>query len=283
MARPLLLLLCCCCLTPTARPAAAAAAASAEDDPSSPCKAKPCPSHPGRTFCPADPTPNQCDKPSHPPCRCAPPGPPPSPLPPPPPRPMHRPWLHATMPIPQRVEALMAAMTFEEKLLQLVMADIRFGPPPARGSRGRWNSTTKVLGLGGWGATAASGAAIGPAAGPHDGSQAEDGADPLGCTVDDTYCRIAHLREVQLAFLNQTRLGERFRPSLSWPVVAPTARAVAGIPISFVEETSHAGGAGGTIFPMGVTQGASWNTSLAHAVGEAIALEARSWCDCRHA
>ena len=111
----------------------------------------------------------------------------------------------------------MAAMTFEEKLLQLVMADIRFGPPPAPGSRGRWNSTSKVLGLGGWGATAASGAAIGPAAGPHDGSQAEDGAEPLGCTVDDTYCRIAHLREVQLAFLNQTRLGERFLPPLCWP------------------------------------------------------------------
>ena len=130
----------------------------------------------------------------------------------------------------------------------------------------------------------ASSAAIGPAAGPHDGSQVEDGAEPLGCDVDDTYCRIAHLREVQLAFLNQTRLGERFRPSLSWPVVAPMGSpAVAGIPISFVEETSHAGGAGGTIFPMGVTQGASWNTSLAHAVGEAIALEARSWCDCRHA
>ena len=98
----------------------------------------------------------------------------------------------------------------------------------------------------------ASGAAIGPAAGPHDGLQAEGGAEPLGCDVDATYCRIAHLREVQLAFLNGTRLG---------------------IPVSFVIETSHCGAAGGTIFPMGVTQGASWNVSLAHEVGEAIAKE----------
>ena len=139
----------------------------------------------------------------------------------------------------------MHEMTFEEKLLQLVMADIRYGAPTRNE---RWNETEKVLDLGGWGATAASGAAIGPPGGPH-GLQNGDGCGTIAC-------HIANLRHLQELFLNKTRLG---------------------IPVSFVEETSHAGGAGSTIFPMGVTQGATWNTSLAHAVGGAIALEARSW------
>ena len=42
---------------------------------------KPCPSHPGRTFCPSNSAPNQCD---HPPAPCPPcPSPPPTPTPPP--------------------------------------------------------------------------------------------------------------------------------------------------------------------------------------------------------
>ena len=41
--------------------------------------------------------------------------------------------------------------------------------------------------------------------------------------------------------------------------------------------TSPAGAAGGTIFPMGVTQGASWNTTMVHHIGKAIAVEARAW------
>ena len=68
--------------------------------------------------------------------------------------------------------------------------------------------------------------------------------------------RIAALRGYQLGALNESRLG---------------------IPATFVIETSHCGAAGGTIFPMGVTQGASWNASLVGEVAAAIALEARSW------
>ena len=45
-----------------------------------PCPSKPCPKHMGRTYCPSDPTPGQCDKPTHPPC-------PPCTAPPPPPNP----------------------------------------------------------------------------------------------------------------------------------------------------------------------------------------------------
>jgi beta-glucosidase len=76
-------------------------------------------------------------------------------------------------------------------------------------------------------------------------------ADPC-----DMACRIAALREYQLGALNSSRLG---------------------IPVTFVIETSHCGAAGGTIFPMGVTQGASWNVSLVREVAAAIAVEARAW------
>ena len=54
----------------------ATSAAAVDQQP--PCPAKPCPAHPGRTFCPSVSTPGQCDKPSHPPC-------PPCKAPPPPP------------------------------------------------------------------------------------------------------------------------------------------------------------------------------------------------------
>jgi beta-glucosidase len=72
----------------------------------------------------------------------------------------------------------------------------------------------------------------------------------------DMACRIAALREYQLGALNSSRLG---------------------IPVTFVIETSHCGAAGGTVFPMGVTQGASWNVSLVREVAAAIAVEARAW------
>ena len=88
------------------------------------------------------------------------------------------------------------------------------------------------------------------------GAMTIEANQPVNGSTCDEACRIANLRRMQLAFLNGTRLG---------------------IPVSFVIETSHCGAAGGTIFPMGVTQGASWNVSLAHEVGEAIAKEARAW------
>jgi beta-glucosidase len=50
-----------------------------------------------------------------------------------------------------------------------------------------------------------------------------------------------------------------------------------GIPVTFHIETSHCGAAGGTIFPMGITQGASWNITLVGEIASTIALEARSW------
>ena len=68
--------------------------------------------------------------------------------------------------------------------------------------------------------------------------------------------RINHLRNFQVWFTANNRLK---------------------IPISFVIETSHCGAAGGTIFPMGVTQGSSWNIELTHAIAGAIAKEARAW------
>ncbi len=74
-----------------------------------------------------------------------------------------------------------------------------------------------------------------------------------GCNVS---CRIANLRQFQQAAVARTRLA---------------------IPLTFVIETSHCGAAGGTIFPMGVAQGATWNASLVQAVAAAIADEGWSW------
>ena len=68
--------------------------------------------------------------------------------------------------------------------------------------------------------------------------------------------RIAMLRAYQQAALAESRLG---------------------IPITFHIETSHCGAAGGTIFPMGVSQGSSWDAGLVGAVAAAIGAEARAW------
>eukprot|EP00759_Apiculatamorpha_spiralis_P003137 PhF_6_TR11529/c0_g1_i1/m.18475/K05349/bglX; beta-glucosidase len=79
---------------------------------------------------------------------------------------------------------------------------------------------------------------------------------PLNPEQCDMSCRIATVRQMQLDLLQNTRLG---------------------IPATFLIETSHCGAAGGTVFPMGVTQGASWDVDLVKQVGQAIAIEARSW------
>jgi beta-glucosidase len=76
---------------------------------------------------------------------------------------------------------------------------------------------------------------------------------PAGATMAE---RISALRAFQQGAIAQTRLG---------------------IPITFAIETSHCGAAGGTIFPMGATQGATWNASLVGDVARAIAAEARAW------
>ena len=81
----------------------------------------------------------------------------------------------------------------------------------------------------------------------------ECSAPVSGATVEQ---RIASLRGYQQGALASSRLG---------------------IPVTFVIETSHCGAAGGTIFPMGVSQGASWNATLVGEIAAAIALEARAW------
>ena len=81
----------------------------------------------------------------------------------------------------------------------------------------------------------------------------ECSAPVSGATVEQ---RIASLRGYQQGALASSRLG---------------------IPATFVIETSHCGAAGGTIFPMGVSQGATWNATLVGEIAAAIALEARAW------
>lgn len=56
-----------------------------------------------------------------------------------------------------------------------------------------------------------------------------------------------------------------------------TGKTRLGIPASFFAETTHSGGAPGTtVFPMPVSQGASWNVSLVEQIGAINALELRS-------
>ena len=81
------------------------------------------------------------------------------------------------------------------------------------------------------------------------------GVGGLQCSSDAPTC-IAEVNAMQAALKGKTRLG---------------------IPVSVFAETTHSGGfVGSTVFPMPVTTGASWNTSLMEEIGTAIALELRS-------
>lgn len=48
------------------------------------------------------------------------------------------------------------------------------------------------------------------------------------------------------------------------------------IPVAFINEGLHGGAPGGTIFPMPVSQGCSWNVSLVQSIAAVIAAEARA-------
>ena len=141
-----------------------------------------------------------------------------------------RPWLDHSLPIPERVQLLMSQMTLPEMAQQLIHSTLPADPADP--------AVVTQIRAGGYGAITIEAMSV---------------TNGSSC---DAQCRITRLRQLQLAFLNGTRLG---------------------IPVSFVIETSHCGAAGGTIFPMGITQGASWNTSLAHEVASVIAKEARAW------
>jgi len=138
-----------------------------------------------------------------------------------------RPWMNANQPIADRVKALMAVMTPDEKAMQL-------------------NYECAGNLADGWNASSWQGTSIGVVG-------IECSGYPSGANMSE---RISFVREYQLGALKYSRLG---------------------IPVTFTIETSHCGAAGGTIFPMGVTQGASWNVSLVSEVQATIALEARAW------
>jgi beta-glucosidase len=81
------------------------------------------------------------------------------------------------------------------------------------------------------------------------------GVGGLQCSSNATSC-IADVNALQTALKTRTRLG---------------------IPASIFAETTHSGGfVGSTVFPMPITTGCSWNTSLLEAIGAATALELRS-------
>lgn len=78
----------------------------------------------------------------------------------------------------------------------------------------------------------------------------------------------------------------KLSPLLGWGSHAPVdvirarnelqaqALSKSGIPISFFDEGDHGAASGGTIFPMPVGQGCSWNSSLVKSIASAIAAEA---------
>ena len=81
------------------------------------------------------------------------------------------------------------------------------------------------------------------------------GVGGLQCSSDAATC-VREVNELQAALKSKTRLG---------------------IPVSVFAETTHSGGfVGSTVFPMPITTGGSWNTSLMEEIGAAIALELRS-------
>ena len=139
---------------------------------------------------------------------------------------LQRPWLAPGQPIATRVESLLAAMTLEEKAMQL---NYECDSNQFNWTRASW-SLTSIGSIG-----------------------IECSPPPPNCNMS---CRIAAIRAYQQEALSTSRLG---------------------IPVSFVIETSHCGAAGGTIFPMGVTQGASWDPELVRQTAVAIAAEARAW------
>lgn len=146
----------------------------------------------------------------------------------PPPIPLsQRTWLTPGAPIDTRVKALMAAMTPDEKAMQLVYE-----------CAGNMNA--------GWNASSWAGTSIGTV-----------GIECSGYTSGTNMTqRIANLRAYQQGAIAYSRLG---------------------VPVTFSIETSHCGAAGGTIFPMGATQGSSWNVSLVGEIATVIAAEARAW------
>ena len=80
------------------------------------------------------------------------------------------------------------------------------------------------------------------------------GVGGLQCSEEASTC-VSAVNQLQAA-LKKTRLG---------------------IPASIFAETTHSGGfIGSTVFPMPVTVGASWNTTLMEKIGAATATEARA-------
>lgn len=115
-------------------------------------------------------------------------------------------------PIPERVTKLLAKMTVNEKIGQLVS---RYGSD-ADADIKKWGK----LGIG-----------------------------------SSSQPNLATRNKLQNAIINGSRLG---------------------IPVAFIHESLHGGASGGTVFPMPLTLGASWNTSLVTAVYDVVANETRA-------
>jgi beta-glucosidase len=75
------------------------------------------------------------------------------------------------------------------------------------------------------------------------------------CKVSDMADCIKQRNELQASFMKSSRLK---------------------IPIAYINEGLHGGAPGGTVFPMPVNQGCSWNPELVHNISKVIATEAQA-------
>eukprot|EP01064_Diplonema_japonicum_P020560 TRINITY_DN3014_c9_g1_i1.p1 TRINITY_DN3014_c9_g1~~TRINITY_DN3014_c9_g1_i1.p1 ORF type:complete len:825 (+),score=158.14 TRINITY_DN3014_c9_g1_i1:60-2477(+) len=148
-----------------------------------------------------------------------------------------RAWMDGTQPIETRVEALLGEMSLQEKVDQLLHVWVTVNDGVIKQNYGK-------TGLG--------------------AAYLQQISSNSSCNVDPL-CRLRARNSLQQYLVNNSRLG---------------------IPMMFVTETLHTNFEGlrttgsavpmGTNFPMPVTQGASWNTTLVQSVAESIALETRS-------
>ena len=148
-------------------------------------------------------------------------------------------WKDSSSPIPERVRALVDEMTIEEKINQLLHL---------------WIPVKDVDVLKNYGKTGVGAMYI------------QKLSSNSTCNVIPE-CRLSARNNLQQKLMKESRLG---------------------IPISFITESLHSnynkyfentdteGTPLGTIFPMPISQGSSWNTTLVEQIGSVIALEARS-------
>ena len=163
-----------------------------------------------------------------------------------PPPPVSRPWLDAAQPVAARVDALLAEMTLQEKVNQLLHVWTNVHDDDVRKRYGHTGVGAMYI---------------------------QTISANTTCNADRS-CRLAARNSLQRDIMASSRLG------------IPVTFVVESLHTAFDkqdgrrERPSAAAPPLATIFPMPVGQGASWNRTLVRTVAAAVAVEARaSGCD----